>query len=434
MAALVGAGQLLNRSTDLVQLTVERLKIIDQRMKAIAGIGDKPIGITDILQNHIGTGTGTVDQRYHLINPRIDLDRRRTDFLRQVAHLVGDHGKAATGFSRTGRFNGGIQRQQIGLFGEPLHQRQDVNDTGRVVCQLLHHLLEFAHPRFYCRHLLTDSLQFSGGLPNLAQVVAVARGNRLGMAGNIFDGGSGLLTGLEHCLRLGNLLLCRMLRLEHHLLQLTGVERHLHTALTGIGNHLLETAGKLIVAVRHASNFIVTLRRQRSGNITVLVLYGTQHLSHAVDRLEKQMTHEKQGKQCRRQGDHQHDRRQQTGGRGKLGHPLLSIGQSAQQGIELMHGCEQPIVQADQHQAGEDQEQNIAKDFAGQGMKEGFLDTPIETHRANTLLLLSGKRSESRVADKNPLRTKRVMPITLTDNPKATPCGRKCVSLLWPRL
>ncbi|MNH42930.1 hypothetical protein D3C79_1047260 [compost metagenome] len=40
---------------------------------------------------------------------------RRT--LGQVAHLVGDHGKATALFAGAGGFDGGIQGQQVGLFG-----------------------------------------------------------------------------------------------------------------------------------------------------------------------------------------------------------------------------------------------------------------------------------------------------------------------------
>ncbi|MNP08958.1 hypothetical protein D3C76_1010450 [compost metagenome] len=36
---------------------------------------------------------------------------------RQVAHFVGHHGKAAPGFTGTGGFDGGIEGQQVGLFG-----------------------------------------------------------------------------------------------------------------------------------------------------------------------------------------------------------------------------------------------------------------------------------------------------------------------------
>ncbi|MNG29701.1 hypothetical protein D3C84_1151760 [compost metagenome] len=35
----------------------------------------------------------------------------------QAAHFIGDHGKAAPGFTGTRRFNRGIECQQVGLFG-----------------------------------------------------------------------------------------------------------------------------------------------------------------------------------------------------------------------------------------------------------------------------------------------------------------------------
>ncbi len=38
--------------------------------------------------------------------------------LGQLAHLVGDHGKAAPGVAGAGRFDRGIERQQVGLVGD----------------------------------------------------------------------------------------------------------------------------------------------------------------------------------------------------------------------------------------------------------------------------------------------------------------------------
>ena len=45
--------------------------------------------------------------------------------LGQVAHLVGDHGKAAALLAGTGGLNGGIQGQQVGLLGDAADHGED---------------------------------------------------------------------------------------------------------------------------------------------------------------------------------------------------------------------------------------------------------------------------------------------------------------------
>jgi hypothetical protein len=47
--------------------------------------------------------------------------------LRQLAHFIGHHGKASAHFTGPGGFDGRIQRQQIGLFGNFL---DDVHHRG----------------------------------------------------------------------------------------------------------------------------------------------------------------------------------------------------------------------------------------------------------------------------------------------------------------
>jgi hypothetical protein len=44
-------------------------------------------------------------------------------FLGQLAHFVGNDGKATALFARAGRLDGGIECQQIGLFGDVLTSR-----------------------------------------------------------------------------------------------------------------------------------------------------------------------------------------------------------------------------------------------------------------------------------------------------------------------
>ena len=59
------------------------------------------------------------------------LARQRLDFAR-------DHRKALAGFAGAGRFDGGVERQQIGLAGDGLDQPDHFADARGGLAQLLH--------------------------------------------------------------------------------------------------------------------------------------------------------------------------------------------------------------------------------------------------------------------------------------------------------
>ncbi|MNW00516.1 hypothetical protein D3C71_1960220 [compost metagenome] len=53
---------------------------------------------------------------------------RQLGALGQAADFVGHHGKAAAGLAGTGRFDGGIERQQVGLLGNRANHIEDRSD------------------------------------------------------------------------------------------------------------------------------------------------------------------------------------------------------------------------------------------------------------------------------------------------------------------
>jgi len=63
--------------------------------------------------------------------------------LGQAPHLIGHNGEAAPGFSGAGRFDTGVQRQQIGLVGDPFDDRDDAADPLGACSQIGHLLPEF---------------------------------------------------------------------------------------------------------------------------------------------------------------------------------------------------------------------------------------------------------------------------------------------------
>ncbi|MNH14154.1 hypothetical protein D3C79_737420 [compost metagenome] len=59
---------------------------------------------------------------------------------RQRPHLIRHHGKATPGFPSPGRFDGGVQRQQVGLLGNTVNYRQHHLDLFALLGQALDHL------------------------------------------------------------------------------------------------------------------------------------------------------------------------------------------------------------------------------------------------------------------------------------------------------
>ena len=61
---------------------------------------------------------------------------------RQLAHFVGHHGKAASGFPGTGGFDGGIKGQQIGLIRHLVDDAHHLTDIAGALAQRIHGALE----------------------------------------------------------------------------------------------------------------------------------------------------------------------------------------------------------------------------------------------------------------------------------------------------
>src|SRR5208283_2868988 len=76
---------------------------------------------------------------------------------RQLANLVGHHGEAETMFSGAGRFDGGVERQQVGLFREVV---DDLDDLSNVVGALTQGSDDFSRTGDGC----VDAVQAVSGL------------------------------------------------------------------------------------------------------------------------------------------------------------------------------------------------------------------------------------------------------------------------------
>ena len=124
------------------------------------GFGTRFAGAVQVARGHVGHRIADLgDGLLRAVRQLADLLVEGGGTLGQVAHLVGDHREAAAGLAGAGRFDGGVQRQQVGLVGDRLHvlqQREDaVQVLGHVVdvvhggAALAGHLLQRLHQLFH---------------------------------------------------------------------------------------------------------------------------------------------------------------------------------------------------------------------------------------------------------------------------------------------
>ncbi|MNN69918.1 hypothetical protein D3C81_1857450 [compost metagenome] len=70
----------------------------------------------------------------------VDFCRRIRRAFGQCAHLIGDHGKTTALLTGARCFDGGVERQQVGLLGDGADGAEDRLDIVAVTLQLLHRL------------------------------------------------------------------------------------------------------------------------------------------------------------------------------------------------------------------------------------------------------------------------------------------------------
>ena len=101
-------------------------------------------GLLDGLARSFAAGVDGFDRCIRLalqvLDHGMDLCRRLRGALGQQANLVGDHGKATALFPGPRRFDGRIQRQQVGLLGDGADDIEHTADARAVAGQVANHL------------------------------------------------------------------------------------------------------------------------------------------------------------------------------------------------------------------------------------------------------------------------------------------------------
>ncbi|MCY1280826.1 hypothetical protein D9M70_296200 [compost metagenome] len=222
----------------------------------------------------------------------------------QVAHLVGHHGEATAGFPGAGGLDGGVERQQVGLFGDAFDDFEDLPDVHRLAVQCLDVAAggadlsgQFVHRgdgAFH--HLATVFGQGARGGGLLRGVGGVA-GDFLGGSAQFVDRGGdavgavGLLVGVAHG-RVGGV--------QHqpgHLVHLMGGRGHFADGAVDTLDETVEGAGQL-------AEFILGMDRQAAGQVAFAlgdVLHGA---AHGVQRLHQHADQHAQQDHDDHHGDH----------------------------------------------------------------------------------------------------------------------------------
>ncbi len=125
----VCGSELLNVRSDVGELVVGRLEIADHALEMAGRTFYHQLGFAGAVADLNGLFVCGADFLKHGVDVARDVVSGFTDVLRQRAHFVGHHRKTSTTLPRPRRFDGRVERQQIGLRGNLLNQADDRLDA-----------------------------------------------------------------------------------------------------------------------------------------------------------------------------------------------------------------------------------------------------------------------------------------------------------------
>ena len=101
-----------------------QVHVADHRHR-IADLPQRGHGLAHLLDTALGLTMAVAHRADHFLRAVLQLLDDLAGFLhrllsaaRKVAHLIRNHGKTASGFTGAGGFDGGVERQEVGLLGD----------------------------------------------------------------------------------------------------------------------------------------------------------------------------------------------------------------------------------------------------------------------------------------------------------------------------
>ena len=202
LQAVRGGRTLLHQGGVLLGVVVHRGDGLGDRAHACALLGTGRADFAhDVIHmadggHHVGHGVARAVRQGRALGDLLDAGRDQgLDLLGglgrtagQAAHLGRDHGKTAALLARPRGFDGGVQRQDVGLEGDAVDHANDVGNA-------LAGAVDAAHGRDHLLHHLPALLRHLAGVER--QLVGLARvvGVLAHRAAHLLHGGSGLLQG-----------------------------------------------------------------------------------------------------------------------------------------------------------------------------------------------------------------------------------------------
>ncbi len=238
--------------------------------------------------------------------------------MRQVAHLVGDHGKAASRLAGPRRLDGGVQREQVGLLGNALDHLENLADVHGLGIECLDLPAgradlrrQLAHGGDVLLHHLTTVLGLMPRAAGLLRGIRRVAGDLLGGGAKFVDrsrhavGATGLLVGVGHrCVRSAEHALC-------HFVDLQRGRGHL-------ADRFMDTLDEAIEGGRQLTELISGLHGEAPGQVTLALGNVGHGAAHVGERTHQHTNQHAQQQQDERHGGNRGDQRSgaETGQRG----------------------------------------------------------------------------------------------------------------------
>ncbi|MCY1441314.1 hypothetical protein D9M71_576250 [compost metagenome] len=201
---------------------------------------------------------------------------------RKRPHLIGNHCKAAPGFARACRFDGGVEREQIGLIGDAGNHRENRLNVLAEQGQLIDGTAGSVHFLCQTQNCIGRARNQGNAVGGLLISGQRCLSRRVRIAGNLFSSGSHLLHGR------GQLLQFLQLRL-HAVGRLAGLHRCHRRAFThvlGTAHHIANERSEVLQEPvelrRNQRYFIVAGNRQLTGQVALPVIDVYQRVFQAV--------------------------------------------------------------------------------------------------------------------------------------------------------